>query len=177
MENDLRFLWDAAPIGLAKVSKDGHLLSVNPRFAEIVGYSSCELIQKTFQQITHPDDLDADVSEAAALASDPDKRYYQMVKRYLSKDGRVVWASLHVFAFRDSDDKFLHFIVFVTELTPVNIASGSSTDKRLSSSEKRVTLLEYIKNNPKEAVAVASAITLLTQGRSIIEVLQALISK
>ena len=80
MENDLRFLWDAAPIGLAKVSRDGKFISVNPRFAEMVGYSASELAyNKTFQQITHPDDLDADVSEAEALAADPEKRHYQKI--------------------------------------------------------------------------------------------------
>ncbi len=176
MENDLRFLWDAAPIGLAKVSKDGQFLAVNPRFAEMVGYAEAELINgKCFQQITHPDDLDADVSEAAALAGDSDKRSYQMVKRYLSKDGRTVWVSLYVFSVRDASAKFLHFLVFAAELTPVSVYPGNTGTQRTEA--KRITLLEYLKHNPKEAAIVVSAITLLTQGKSLIEVLQSIVSK
>jgi PAS domain S-box-containing protein len=176
MDNDLRFLWDSAPIGLATVSKDGKFLSVNPRFAEMVGYAEAELIHgKCFQQITHPDDLDADVSEAASLAADSDKRSYQMVKRYLSKDGRTVWVSLYVFSVRDTASKFLHFLVFAAELTPVSVYPGNTSSQR--EAVKRVTLLEYIKHNPKEAAIVATAITLLTQGKSLIEVLQTIVAR
>lgn len=176
MDNDIRFLWDAAPIGLAKVSRTGHFLSVNPQFAEMVGYAEAELTHgRTFQSITHPDDLDADVSEAEALASDEHKRSYQMVKRYLSKDGRTVWVSLYVFSVRDATQKFQHFLVFAAELTPVSIYPGNTSSQR--EVVKRITLLEYIKHNPKEAAIVGTAITLLTQGKSLIEVLQAIVTR
>lgn len=178
MDNDLRFLWDAAPIGLAKVARDGKFISVNPRFAEMVGYSASELsYHKTFQQITHPDDLDADVSEAEALASDPEKRHYQMVKRYLSKDSRTVWVSLCVFAVRDSEDRFIHFLVFATELTPVNVSTNNPAHSKLPTTGGAVTLLDYIKRNPKEAILVFTAITLLTQGKSMVEVLQTILQR
>jgi PAS domain S-box-containing protein len=176
MDNDLRFLWDAAPIGLAKVSKDGQFLEVNPRYAEMVGYSETELHGMCWQKITHPDDLAADVSEASSLASNGDKRSYQMVKRYLSKDGRTVWVSLYVFSTRDTSGKFQHFLVFAAELTPVSVYPGN-TGYQKPEEGKRVTLLEYLKTNPKEAAIVVSAITLLTQGKSLIEVLQSIVSK
>src|SRR5579859_2451329 len=60
-ESQFRATFEQAAAGMAHVALDGHWLRVNQRLCEIVGYSKDELLQRTFQDITHPDDLDADL--------------------------------------------------------------------------------------------------------------------
>jgi PAS domain S-box-containing protein len=170
--DELRFIWDESPIGLARVSRDGNFMAVSPRFAEMVGYSETELLVRTYQQITHPDDLGPDTAEAEHLAANPSLGQYQMVKRYISKDQRVVWVNLFVHAITGPGGEFLHFFVFAAELTPVSIIpSGGSAPK------PKTTILGYVRDNPKEAFLVFAALMLLIKGRSIPEIIETLWKK
>src|SRR5262249_17785916 len=60
-EQRFRMPLDHAAVGIAHVSPDGRWLRVNQKLCEIVGYSREELLRRTFQDITHPEDLDADL--------------------------------------------------------------------------------------------------------------------
>ena len=88
-EERFRLTIDEAPIGMALVALDGRFVRVNRALCEIVGYSSDELTGLTFQAITHPDDLDADLALAGQLARGEIPRY-QLGKRYIRKDGTIV---------------------------------------------------------------------------------------
>ena len=175
MHDELRFIWDVSPIGLAKVARDGKFLAVNPRFAEMVGYSETELLLRTYQQITHPDDLGPDTTEADHLLANPDERSYQMVKRYISKDGRTIWVNLYVHAICDSADTFSQFFVFAAELAPVTVYTGNTSKSEIEKYAK-ISLLMYIKNNPKEALIVGSALIIFIKG-GIYELLQTVLHK
>lgn len=89
-----------APVGIAHVGLDGRLLMVNPRFADITGYPPEELMRTGFQNITHPEDLEADLSLLERLNAGELQRY-TMEKRYLRPDGSFVWANLTVALVRD----------------------------------------------------------------------------
>ncbi len=95
--NDVLFqnAFTSAAIGMALVGLDGQWLKVNAALCDIVGYSEQELLQTTFQAITHPDDLDTDLNFARQLFAG-EIRSYQMEKRYFHKTGRVVWILLNV---------------------------------------------------------------------------------
>lgn len=173
MNDELRFIWEVAPIGFAKVGRDGRFLAVNPRYAEMVGYSETELLGRTWQGITHPDDLAPDNTEAEKLASGSDETSYQMVKRYISKDGRTVWVNLYVYAVRDAHRAFSHFFVFAGELTPVSIHADSSS---LASAHRKdsgqvPSFIDYLRANPREAALIGGALILIAQGKSIAEVI------
>ena len=62
METESRFraTFEQAAVGVAHVSLDGKFLRINDKFCEIIGYSQDEMLTMTFQDITHPDDLEAD---------------------------------------------------------------------------------------------------------------------
>ena len=92
-EDRFRNAFDNAPIGMALVSPEGHWLQVNHALCEITGYSERELLEITFQDITHPDDLDADLDYVRLMLAG-DLATYCMEKRYLRKDGQVVWILL-----------------------------------------------------------------------------------
>ena len=80
-------------VGTALVAPDGRWLSVNPALCEIVGYTETELLHGDVQSLTHPEDLQVDAPQVTALL---ERRIqsYQTNKRYVRKDGRVVWTQL-----------------------------------------------------------------------------------
>ena len=111
-----RSTFEMAGLGIAHVSPDGRYLRVNRKLCEIVGYSEAELLRLTFQDITHPDDLSADLAQReevrnGTLAS------YSIEKRCIRKDGSAVWVNLTVVAVRDDGGKLEYFISVVEDIT------------------------------------------------------------
>jgi PAS domain S-box-containing protein len=97
-------LFDAAPLGKAIANLDGRYIRVNRAMCDFLGYSEQELLALTFQDITHPDDLDTNVDfRQRMLAGGPD--VFRMEKRYLHKDGRALWAVLVASVVRDAAGK------------------------------------------------------------------------
>ena len=84
-------------------------LEVNDALCQIVGYSESELPALTFQAITHPDDLEADLEFVRQLLAG-EIRTYQMEKRYFHKNGQIVWALLTVSLVRSSSGEPSYFI-------------------------------------------------------------------
>jgi two-component system sensor histidine kinase/response regulator len=108
--------FDFSAIGMALVSPTGQLLRVNQSLCEFLGYSAEELRAKTFQDITHADDLEADWSNVRKLLAG-DIRTYKMEKRYFSKGGQTVWALLNVSLVRTPEGIPLHFISQIADIT------------------------------------------------------------
>jgi PAS domain S-box-containing protein len=115
-EERFRLTIEQAPIGMALVCPDGRFARVNAALCELVGYTAEELQRMKFQDITHPEDLDADVTLHHRLVGGEMARY-QFQKRYVRKDGRVVWASLSVALLRDHQGRPLYFISEIEDIT------------------------------------------------------------
>jgi PAS domain S-box-containing protein len=98
-----------SPIGIAIVGLDGAFLHTNPALDQILGYSAVQLRERTFQDITHPDDLAPDLELVEqCLAGTRDG--YQMRKRYRHADGRMIPSLLSVVLVRNADGRPLYFI-------------------------------------------------------------------
>ncbi|MET0051248.1 MAG: PAS domain S-box protein [Candidatus Thiodiazotropha sp.] len=107
-----------AAVGIARVAPDGNWLEVNDRLCEIVGYPREELLKLSFQDITHPDDLQQDLKYVQQMLDHQLSSYY-MEKRYLHKTGRTVWIRLSVsLILKESGapDFFISIIEDITEL-------------------------------------------------------------
>ncbi|MEG4347013.1 PAS domain S-box protein [Microcoleus sp. A003_D6] len=115
-EEQFRKAFENASIGKALVSVDGHWVKVNPALCQILGYSSEELLALTFQDITHPDDLDLDLSYVHQLLAGTISSY-QIEKRYFHKQGNIVWSLLDVSLVQDGQGNPLHFISQLQEIT------------------------------------------------------------
>lgn len=87
--------FELANVGIAHVSLQGRWLKSNERLQQLLGYTQYELQDMTFAQITHPDDLDKDISQLAQLETGV-RREYRMEKRYRHKDGHYIWCRLGV---------------------------------------------------------------------------------
>ena len=105
-----------APIGMALVSLGGQFLKVNQAACELLGYPEPELLSQTFQDLTHPDDVDADINERDRLVAGAIERY-TLPKRYQRKDGDQVWASLSVSLVRDDRGRPVHFISQIVDIS------------------------------------------------------------
>jgi PAS domain S-box-containing protein len=94
-EEQYRTTFDLAAVGVCHVAFDGRWLRVNPELCEIAGYSSAELLGMTYQQITHPEDLETDLAYVRQLLAGEIPNF-SMEKRYLRKDGSTVWVNISV---------------------------------------------------------------------------------
>jgi PAS domain S-box-containing protein len=124
-EERWRGTFENAAIGMAHVGLDGRWLTANQAICNITGYSFDELAGMTFAQITHPDDLNADLAQVARILSG-EISTYSMEKRYLRKDGAPVWTNLTVSLARDRHGRPLHFISAIEDITQRKAASETS---------------------------------------------------
>ncbi len=93
-ERRFRAVFDQSPLGIAILdSATGRFLTVNPRYCEITGYSEGEMLARSFQDVTHPDDVAEDLQGLRSMLSG-EVRSFSMEKRYLRRDGGVAWVSL-----------------------------------------------------------------------------------
>ena len=115
-EERFRSAFDYAAIGVAMVAPDGRWLKVNRSLCEIVGYSEQEMLATTFQAITYPDDLNANLNYMRQLLSG-EKSCYQIEKRYFHKNGCIVWINLSVSLVRDINGQPKYFITQVQDIS------------------------------------------------------------
>lgn len=115
-ERLFRAAFDDAPIGSAIVNLDGRWIQVNDALCAMLGYPAEQLATLTFQDITHPDDLDADLSNVETLLRG-DASHYKMQKRYLLHDGTAVTCLLSVTLIRDECGNPQHFMAQIQDLS------------------------------------------------------------
>jgi len=117
-ESEERFsnAFELAPIGMALVALDGRWLKVNRAICVLVGYSEAELLTRTFQEITHPDDLAADLDCVRRLLAG-EIRFYEMEKRYIHARGHLITVLLDVSLVRDGQNQPLYFISQIQDIT------------------------------------------------------------
>lgn len=115
-EEQFRLIFELAPIGIALNTLDGHFLRVNQAFCEVMGYTAEELLSLSFVDITHPDDLGSDLTFTHQLIQGK-LTHFQIEKRYLAKDGKVVITLLQATLIRDAAGNPLHTIAQVVDIT------------------------------------------------------------
>lgn len=115
-EERFRHIFENASIGIAEVALDGYFAAVNGTFCHITGYSREELLDRTFQEITHPDDVAEDEAQVAQLV-DGAMAHFVMEKRYIRKDGSIVPVHLTVSAVRGLDNEVSHFVSIAEDIS------------------------------------------------------------
>ncbi|MFY9488076.1 MAG: PAS domain S-box protein [Solirubrobacterales bacterium] len=115
-ERMFRGAFDEAPHGVAMVGLDGRWMRVNPALVQIFGYIEETLLATNFQELTHPDDLEADLVLMNQLL-DGEIKTYQMEKRYRHADGHWIYALLGVALVRDAAGRPLNFISHIIDIS------------------------------------------------------------
>ncbi|WP_439108042.1 sensor domain-containing diguanylate cyclase [Congregibacter sp.] len=123
-ETRFKKVFAAAGIGIARVNPDGSWLECNEKVCEIVGYSEEELLQKTFQDITHPDDLNEDLQYVEEMLAGT-RTTYSMDKRYLHKQGHYVWIRLTVTLVDGADGQPQYFVSLIQDISAEKQAAAA----------------------------------------------------
>ena len=128
-EELFRATFNQAAVGIAHLAPDGHLLRINRKYCEIVGYPEEELKNLTFQQITHPDDLEKSIEQFKLLRTGK-LRDFSLEKRYIRKDGSSVWVNLTVSMVRDPDGNPRYSVSVIEDITPRKVAEKALQESR-----------------------------------------------
>ncbi|MBF2028690.1 MAG: PAS domain S-box protein [Oscillatoriales cyanobacterium C42_A2020_001] len=115
-EEQIRQAFEDAAIGMAVVGLDGRFLRVSRSLCDIVGYREEELLARTFQDITHPDDLTTDLDYSEQMVSG-ELCTYQLEKRYIHKQGYIVWVLVNVSLVKDRNNQPLYFVSQIQDIS------------------------------------------------------------
>lgn len=127
-------VFENSPLGKSITGVDGSL-QVNKRFCSILGYESKDLLCKKWKEITHPDDVEESTRIIQSLiAGEHDAARFE--KRYLHRDGHVVWAEVNTVLQRDADGNPMYFITTIED-----IGEKKEMHARLARSEQRLRML------------------------------------
>jgi PAS domain S-box-containing protein len=163
-ESEARFraTFEHAAVGVALVGPNGSLLRVNDSFARILGYSAGELATKTFQDVTHPDDLALNLAVLKkAISGEADS--FGIEKRYVRKDGAIVWGNLTVGCVRKPNGCVDYFVSVVEDITDRKRAEARLAERNaqldLAHSAARVGCYTYDISSKSLRFTRASAAT------------------
>ncbi len=115
-EETFRVAFESAGIGMGIAALDGSWLKVNSSFCKIVGYSQKELLFLGFQDVTHPKDLGSDVDYVERMLKG-EIPYYVMQKRYIHKQGNIIWVFLNVSLVKKDNGEPLYFVFQIQNIT------------------------------------------------------------
>lgn len=167
-------IFDKTKIGLALVSKDGEFLRANAELCKILGYSEAELQEKTFAELTDPRDFKGDQSMLEqVLLGNIDE--YSMLKRYITKNGKIVWATLIVAGIHEDTEEVAFFFSqiipednnFFQQLQEKN---GEDDDIKKSESSFDNKLLAFLKKEWKYIFILIAAIITFEVNRRTTEI-------
>ena len=128
-EERFRNAFEFAGIGMAIVGLDGRWLRVNRALCDLVGYGEGALLDLTFQDITHPEDLVNDLSYVEELIAGK-RGFYRMEKRYFHRDGHTVWINLTASLVRGPAGEPLHFVSQIEDITERKRLADSLAEAR-----------------------------------------------
>jgi two-component system cell cycle sensor histidine kinase/response regulator CckA len=118
LESERRFraAFDQTITGMAITAPDGRWLQVNRALCDMLGYSADELMARTYQEVTHAADVEQNVALTSALLRG-DIPSYRLEKRFIRKDGHLVWVELSAALVRDADGHPLYLVAQATDIT------------------------------------------------------------
>ncbi len=147
-EERFRATFEQAAVGMCHADLDGRLLRVNRRFCDIAGYPAASLLGRNFREFSFAEDLPREERLIERVRSG-DISTYCLEKRYISKDGAMVWANVTVSLIFDADGRPKHFLGVIED-----ISQRKAAEAALMSSEER---LRRITNSMRDMVCQTDA--------------------
>jgi PAS domain S-box-containing protein len=130
-EERFRAMFELSSVGMTQADpQTGRFLRVNQKLCDITGYSADELLGMRLSEITHPEDRASDWEAFHGLMEGQESQY-RREKRYIRKDGTVIWVNVNVTLYRDSADHPFYSLGVVEDITPRKLAQ-TELEKSLS---------------------------------------------
>jgi PAS domain S-box-containing protein len=148
-----RELFEGAPIGMALLALDERFLRVNASFCKMVGYSNEELRQRTAEDITFADDIETGRQLAQSLLHGTAR--FTGDKRYVHKNGEILWVSRTASVIRNDKDEPLHFLLMVEDISERK-ASEAALDKSRAELEAALQANQLIMDNSQDVICTVS---------------------
>ncbi|MFH1811404.1 MAG: PAS domain S-box protein [Pseudomonadota bacterium] len=126
-EAQLQLIFDQAPVGICLVGLDKRFLKCNAEFCSFLGYSEEELKHRTITEVTLPEDVAIGMADLKAIVAG-EKETSRVEKRYLRKDGTVVWGDVRINLVRDGQGRPLYFLPFILDITEHKLAEVALRD-------------------------------------------------
>lgn len=153
-EERFRHAFEYTAVGMALMSIDARFFKVNRAWCEMLGYPEAELLNMTVQQITHPDDVTANMAEIQRVV-EGQHTSFQMEKRYVHQKGHIVWGYLSVVLVRNASGEPLYFISQLQDITDRKRMEDELRQERASLAERvRERTEELSKTNAELSRAV-----------------------
>ncbi len=130
-EERFRLIFDQSPIGDVIVDLNYHTLRVNNAFSKMLGYSKEELLSMEFSEYTHPEDLDENLQQLQYMREGKIDNF-ELEKRYICKNGEIVWARIHVTIVKNPSDEPIYILTRIEDITKrkhIQLALQISEDK------------------------------------------------
>jgi PAS domain S-box-containing protein len=138
-EERFRAIFDQAAVGVSQMGADGRYVLVNQRMCDILGYSREELLERSFRDVTYPDDVEASVRSMRGVQAN-ETGSFNLEKRYIRKDGSVIWVNLTASAVRDVAGNVKYGIGIVED-----ISERKRAEEELGKTNRRIrAILEEI---------------------------------
>jgi PAS domain S-box-containing protein len=117
-ESEERFhaAFERGAIAMALTSLDNKLMKVNPAFCQMLGFTEAELTNCRWTDITHPNDVAANLAGLQQIISGA-KNFFRMEKRYIGKDGHIIWSDMSTAVVRDSTGNPLYIVTHIQDIT------------------------------------------------------------
>ena len=152
-EEQFRVMFETASVGMAQTDLEtGRWLRVNRKMCDITGYSSNELLAMDLSGITHPEDREKSWQAFHGLV-DGTSPYYRLEKRYIRKDGAVVWVNINVTVIRSTEGRLLRTVAAIEDIT-----DRKQTAEKLFEEQERLRVI--FKTSPAGILLVSPSGTI-----------------
>ena len=130
LKSEIRFrtAFENSAVGISLTSTDGKFLQVNSKLCQILGYTKEELLELSYQDITYHEDIKLSSDFVSKSIQQP-STFLQFEKRYVRKNGDILWVEISSSLFKDEDDKPLYFITHIVDITERKVVEQKLRDR------------------------------------------------
>lgn len=157
-------MFEKAAIGIVLANAEGKFIETNPALQQMLGYSAAELAQLNFVDITHPEDVNKDLNLFQGLLAG-NYNSFQMEKRYIRKDGQIIWVRLVVSMVQGDFDTRTHVVGMVEDITSRKAAEEQlhhlASHDFLTNIPNRYSLEKYLQSVALQAMQGTESALLL----------------
>jgi PAS domain S-box-containing protein len=169
IESEKRFrdTFEQVAVGICHLSVDGRFVRVNQKCCDIIGYTRDELLELSFKEITHPEDLPVDL-EAPSTFLRGVIRHKSFEKRYIKKDGSTVWVNLTVSMVSEIESQNLYFIAVIQDITERKAAENALQRAKIEAEMANMAKSQFLANmsheirTPMNGILGMTDLTLMT---------------